>query len=155
MRPIDPDIDVHVGAQRRELPDGGWPILAAISAGGVIGGLARHGLEVSFVHPVTGFPWVTFGINVSGSLLIGVVMVLVTEVWRDARLLRPFLGVGVLGGFTTFSTYLLDIQQGVAAGGATIAVVYLTATVLAALAAVWSGAAFTGWAVRTSRGAGS
>lgn len=80
----------------------GWPVLAVISAGGVTGALARYGLAEAFPHAVDRFAWATFGINVSGCLLIGVLMVLVTEVWSTRWLLRPFLGTGVLGGYTTF-----------------------------------------------------
>ena len=84
-------------------------------------------------------PWATLVTNVSGCLLIGVLMVLISEVWSAHRLLRPFLGVGVLGGYTTFSTYAVDIQQMVAAGAARTALVYLVATLAAALAAVYLG----------------
>jgi CrcB protein len=139
--PIDPDVDLHVPAEHRELRPRAWPVLVAISAGGVIGALARHGLQTAFPHPATGFPWATFGVNVSGCLLIGVLMVLVTEVWPGRRLLRPFLGVGVLGGFTTFSTYVVDVQQAVAAGAARTALAYLALTLAAAMIAVWIGAA--------------
>src|SRR5206468_23399 len=50
-------------------------------------------------------------VNVLGCGLIGVLMVLVGELWTGRRLLRPFLGTGVLGGFTTFSTYAVDLQH--------------------------------------------
>ena len=66
-------------------------------------------------------------INVSGCALIGVLMVLVENVWTGRRLLRPFLGVGVLGGYTTFSTYVLDVNQAVGAGSPGIALLYLAA----------------------------
>ncbi len=112
-----------------------WPVLAVISIGGASGALARYGLLVAFPTAPGGFGWATFWTNVSGCLLIGVLMAF-TE---DARpLLRPFLGVGVLGGFTTFSTYVLDIQQ---ADSASVGLAYLAATVVGALLAVWIGAA--------------
>ncbi|GIH97900.1 fluoride efflux transporter FluC [Planobispora siamensis] len=109
--------------------------LAAVAAGGVIGALARHGLATAFPHPPGGFPWVTFATNVIGCALIGVLMVLLTEAGRGHPLARPFLGPGVLGGFTTFSAYVADIG-GLAAGGAPqVALVYLSATVTAAVTA--------------------
>jgi CrcB protein len=123
-------------------------VLAAISAGGVIGALARYGLQTAFPHAVTGFPWATFGINVSGCLLIGALMILVTEVWPGRVLARPFLGVGVLGGFTTFSTYVIDMQQAVLSGAARTALAYLTLTLSGAMFAVWAGATVTSWLIR-------
>lgn len=149
--PVDPDADLRVSAVRRELRPSPWPVLGVISAGGIVGTVARYGLSEAFPHRPGGFGWVTFGINVSGCLLIGVFMVLVSEMWAGRRLLRPFLGVGVLGGFTTFSAYVADIQQAVAAGAARTALLYLAATLTGALVAVWVGAAVTSWAVQARR----
>lgn len=64
-------------------------------------------------------------------------MVVVTEVWAAHRLVRPFFGTGVLGGFTTFSTYAVDIQKLVDEGHPGTGLGYLAATLFAALAAVW------------------
>ena len=90
-------------------------------------------------------------INVSGCLLIGILMVLITEVWSAHRLIRPFLGVGVLGGYTTFSTYTTDVQQLVAAGAAGTGLLYLVGTPVAALAAVYLGVSLTRVATRRER----
>jgi CrcB protein len=125
-----------------------WPVLAVISAGGVAGALGRYGLTEAFPRAAEGLAWATFGINVSGCLLIGVLMVLASEVWSARRLLLPFLGTGVLGGYTTFSTYILDIHQLLAAGAAHAALTYLAGTLLTALAAVYAGITLTRWAVR-------
>jgi fluoride exporter len=125
-----------------------WAVLGVVAAGGVLGALARYGIGVAFPHPPHGFPWATFAINVSGCLLIGVLMALVTDVWSGHRLLRPFLGTGLLGGFTTFSTYVVDTQHLLAAGAARTALAYLVGTVLAALIAVQLGMAATRWATR-------
>jgi fluoride exporter len=140
-QPMDSDVDLRVPAQRREAADVPWPVLGAISAGGVLGALARYGIGVAWPHQPGGFPWATFLINVTGCLLIGVLMVMVTQVWTGRRLLRPFLGVGVLGGFTTFSTYTVDIQKEVSAGAPRTALAYLAATLVAALLGVWTGSA--------------
>lgn len=142
---VDPDLETGVGADTRRRPHGGtpWTVLAAISAGGVLGALARYGLTVAFPAAPGRFPWATFGVNVSGCLLIGVLMVLVTDVWTGRRHLRPFLGVGVLGGYTTFSTYIVDLQRLVGAGAAATALAYLAGTLVAALVAVWLGSAAT------------
>ena len=115
------------------------------------GALARYGLATAWPHGAPGFPWATLVTNVSGSLLIGVLMVLVTEVLTGRRLLRPFLGVGVLGGYTTFSTYVVDVQRAAAAGAPWVALLYLLVTVVAARVAVWAGAAVAGRLVRRWR----
>ncbi len=125
-----------------------WPVLAVISAGGVAGALARYGLTEAFPHAARGFAWATFGINVSGCLLIGVFMVVVSGVRSTRRLLGPFVGTGMLGGYTTFSTYIVDIHQLLAAGAARAALAYLAGTLVAALGAVYAGIIVTRWAVR-------
>lgn len=150
--PRDPDVDLRVARQRTELRRGGRSLLAAIAAGGVIGALARYGLSVAWPRQPDEFPWATFTTNVSGCLLIGVLMVLITEARTAHRLVRPFLGVGVLGGYTTFSTYAVDIQQAIAAGSPRIALLYLAGTLAAALAAVHAGVTLTRLA--TGRNAG-
>ena len=116
-----------------------WSILGAVSIGGALGSLARYGLGLAFPTPRGGVPWTTFAVNVSGCLLIGVLMVLVTDVWGGRRLVRPFLGTGVLGGYTTFSTYVVDIQRLVDAHAAVTALAYLAGTLLAALLATYAG----------------
>ncbi|MCG5217863.1 FluC/FEX family fluoride channel [Streptosporangium sp. KLBMP 9127] len=122
---------------------GVWPVLGAVSAGGVLGTLARYGITVALPHPPGAFAWSTLLVNVSGCLLIGVLMVLAGEVWTGRRLIRPFLGVGVLGGYTTFSTYVVDIHQTMAIGATVNALTYLAATLAGAMVAVWAGAALT------------
>ena len=111
---------------RRSPTDAGWPVLAVISAGGVTGAPARNSLAEAIPHVVDQFTWATFCINVSGCLLIGALMVLTTEAWPAPRLLRPFLGTGILGGYTTFSTYIVDIQQLLTTGATHTALTYLT-----------------------------
>ncbi|WP_432824670.1 fluoride efflux transporter FluC [Dactylosporangium sp. CA-092794] len=153
--PVDADVDLHVPAERVELRPSPVPVLAAISAGGVCGALARYGLALAWPHDPGGFPWSTFLTNVSGCFLIGVLMVFVTEVFAGRRLLRPFLGVGVLGGFTTFSTYVVDIQRAAAAGAPWVALAYLAVTLVGALLAVWAGSAATAAVVRRWAGRGA
>jgi CrcB protein len=139
----DPDVDLHVPADRGELAAHPAAVLGAIAAGGVLGALARAGLQTAFPHPPTGFPWATFGDNVAGCLLIGVLMAVITA-RPPGPLVRPFLGVGVLGGFTTFSTYAVDVQRAMAAGAPGTALAYLVATLVGALLAVWTGDAGAG-----------
>ncbi|SCL24937.1 camphor resistance protein CrcB [Micromonospora pallida] len=136
-------------------PAGGAVVLVVVAAGGVVGALARAGLLAAVPYRATDFPWPTFAVNVVGCLLIGALMVLLERVWTARPLLRPFLGVGVLGGFTTFSTYVLDVQQAVRAGAPETALAYLGATVLAALGAVWAGDAAAGWLLDRTRPGGA
>jgi fluoride exporter len=128
-----------------------WLTLGVIAAGGVIGALARQGLWAAFPHAAGAFDWTTFGINVAGCGLIGVLMVAVAEVWHGHRLAAPFLGVGVLGGFTTFSTYIVEIQKSISVGAPQTGLAYLAATVVAAMVAVSAGAAAARLIIRPYR----
>ncbi|MEW1658404.1 CrcB family protein [Streptomyces sp. NPDC093707] len=122
---------------RRPPPwQGEWPVIGAVAAGGGLGAAARYGAGLLWPTARDAFPWTTLLANVVGCALMGVLMVLITEVWTAHRLLRPFLGTGVLGGFTTFSTYAVDIQRLTGAGRLPLALAYLAGTLLAALAAV-------------------
>lgn len=115
------------------------PALAAVAAGGAAGALARYGLGLALPHPDGAFPWATFTVNVTGCLLIGVLIVLVTE-WRPGHpLARPLLGSGVLGGYTTFSTYAVDAHVLLGAGRLGAAAGYVVGTLVAALVATWLG----------------
>ncbi|MFJ4971887.1 CrcB family protein [Streptomyces sp. NPDC088755] len=119
-------------------------VLGAVAAGGALGALARYGALVLRPAAEGGFPWTVFAVNVSGCALIGVLMVLTAERGRVTHpLVRPFLGVGVLGGFTTFSTYAADVSGLLVRQELAVAVAYLAATAVAALAAVWAGAVAT------------
>ncbi|MFE3606963.1 FluC/FEX family fluoride channel [Streptomyces goshikiensis] len=148
---IDPDIDLRVPAQRAE-PQG--RVLAAIAAGGALGASARYGVALLWPAAPGAFPWATFWINVSGSALIGVLMVLISEGGRTAPhpLVRPFVGVGVLGGFTTFSTYAVDFSLLLDEGEAGTALAYAGLTLAGALGAVWASASVTRRAVDGRRG---
>ena len=138
VEPVDPDVDVHVPAQRRARS---WDpvVLAAIAAGGVLGAEARYAMSVLMPHDPGQWPWATWLVNISGCFLIGILMVIITELTSPHRLIRPFLGVGVLGGYTTFSTAMVDVQQMALAGHAAASLGYLVATVSAAVAAAFTG----------------
>ncbi|MFJ3718472.1 fluoride efflux transporter CrcB [Streptomyces sp. NPDC090057] len=117
------------------------PVVAVVAAGGALGATARYALTLAWPTPPGGFPWATFWTNITGCAVIGVFMVLITDVWAAHRLVRPFFGTGVLGGYTTFSTYAVDIQKLADGGHPRTALVYLAVTLLAALAAVWAASA--------------
>jgi CrcB protein len=145
--PTDPDVDLNDRSQRTQVRPA--PVLALISAGGVIGALARYGLATAWPHDPAGFSAAIWTINVSGCFLIGVLMTLIARRRPQQRLIRPFFGVGVLGGYTTFSTSVVDVQQAAAHGAAGVALIDLAATVVGALLAVWAGTALTEAAVRS------
>jgi fluoride exporter len=130
--PTDPDVDLHDPKQRAELSA---TLLAVIAAGGALGAVARYGLSELFPRAPGTWPLATWLANISGCLLIGVLMVLVTEVWPNQRYLRPFLGVGVLGGYTTFSTAMVDVRHLVSEGAPALGLLYLFGTVLTAVLA--------------------
>lgn len=118
-------------------------MLTVIAIGGAIGATARYLIGQQWPTRGGAFPGSTLAINILGCALIGVLMVLITDVWSRQRLLRPFLGTGVLGGFTTFSTYAVEMQQLVAHGQLGIGLLYLAVTPLSALLAVWATATAT------------
>ena len=114
--------------------------LAVISLGGVVGALARYQVGRTWPAPPTGFPWATAAINVSGCLLIGLLLGALRQRPRAHPLLRPFLGTGILGGYTTFSTYSVDLHRLLDAGRPGTAAAYLLGTLAAALTAAAAGA---------------
>jgi CrcB protein len=116
-------------------------VLLVISAGGALGSLARWGVGELVPWSGNDFPWATFIENVSGGLALGMLMVFLLDVWPPHRYLRPFLGVGLLGGYTTFSTYMLESRDLLAGGEAATAFTYLAGSLVAGLTAVWLGIA--------------
>jgi CrcB protein len=117
--------------------------IAVVAAGGALGALARYGLLLAWPTRPGAFPWGTFAINVAGCFAIGVLMVIVTELRPAHPLVRPFLGTGVLGGFTTFSAYAEELRALLRPEWMVTAVLYLAGTVLAALAATVAGMRLT------------
>ena len=99
----------------------------------------RYGVNLLVDTPDGGFPWATFVENVLGCLLLGALMVYLVDVWRPQRYLRPFLGVGVLGGFTTFSTYTNETRELLLDGEVLLAFLYVGGTVVVGLLATWTG----------------
>ncbi|MEV5593123.1 fluoride efflux transporter CrcB [Streptomyces sp. NPDC052496] len=140
---------MDTGTPRRPW-QGQWPAVGAVALGGGAGAAARYGATLLWPAAPGTFPVTVFLVNVAGCALMGVLMALIAERGSPHPLLRPFLGTGVLGGFTTFSTYAADIQHLTDTGRLALGVAYLAATVLAALAAVWAGYAGTRYALRGS-----
>lgn len=140
---VDPDVDLHDPEQRADVGRRELQVLAAVSAGGVIGAEARYGItELMPSHSGT-WPWATLLINVAGSLLIGVLMVVLLDLVRAHHLARPLLGTGVLGGFTTYSTFALEVHRMLAVHRPVLALGYVAASIAGCLAAVTAGVVLT------------
>jgi CrcB protein len=137
--PVDSiDPDQIVPRDRHE-----WDIVLVIAIGGVLGAQARYGLGVALPHTSGSISWATLLINVSGCLGIGVLMAILTAQRHPHRLVRPFVGIGILGGYTTYSSFSTDVvglvdhhRTGAAAG-------YLALTVVGCALAVWAATAAT------------
>ncbi|MGW4729479.1 fluoride efflux transporter CrcB [Streptomyces shenzhenensis] len=137
----------------RRLPGPGQaPVVAVVAVGGGIGAAARYGAALLWPAAPNAFPWTVLWVNTAGCAVIGAFMVLISEAGAVHRLVRPFFGTGVLGGFTTFSTYAVDIQRLVTEGRPGTALAYLAATLAAALTAVWLAATATRRALAVRRG---
>ncbi|MGW1072722.1 fluoride efflux transporter FluC [Streptomyces sp. NPDC002537] len=142
-RAVADSTPVRAPVAGRPAGHGQWPVVCAVSAGGGIGAAARYGAGLLWPAAHGAFPWTTFLVNTAGCALIGALLVVIADLAAPHRLLRPFLGTGVLGGFTTFSTYAVDVRRLVADGHTATALAYLAGTLLAALAAVWAAAGLT------------
>ena len=109
-------------------------VIAAVAAGGVAGSLLRYALTVVFPDPSTGFPWTIFVINVLGCFVLATLPAIATVL--DHPLLPPLLGTGVLGGFTTMSTFANQARGLADNGHPVLAGTYVVGTLAAALLAI-------------------
>jgi fluoride exporter len=114
--------------------------ILAVAAGGAIGAVARYLLAVRLYSELgLGFPWGTLGVNILGSALLGVVIGLVEERSAFTPEMRSFLTVGVLGGFTTFSTFAYESWEYLRDGDPGVSALYIAMSVVAGLAAFTAG----------------
>lgn len=107
--------------------------------GGALGAVMRFGLARALPVGASGWPWPTFAANLIGGLAMGVLAAWLLRGDNAAEPLRLFLGVGVLGGFTTFSAFSLEMAQMVERGQGMMAAGYALASVILALGAVFAG----------------
>ena len=123
--------------------------VALVGAGGVLGTFLRYGLESIWPrHPALA----VLTINLSGSLAIGAVGALFLEVGILSARARLFLGVGVLGGYTTFSTFVLILVQDLLVGPAWRAPLYLALSAVGGFLGTGLGAAAVRWLQRKRTG---
>ncbi len=119
-----------------------FPVWLAVGAGGAIGATARYGVSRAALHLFgPNFPWGTLIANVSGSFFMGALIVWLSRHEPAAPALRAFLTVGVLGAFTTFSTFSLDAMVLYRDRSLTIAVLYVAASVSLSIAGLAAGMA--------------
>lgn len=129
------------GAARRNRPAGrgrrrrDFGVLAGIAGGGVVGGVARAGVLLALPTPSGGFPWSTLLVNVSGSLALGFLLVVLVERFARRRLARAVLGTGVIGAYTTFSTFMVESLQLVRGDALVTAAGYLALSLAGGLGA--------------------
>ncbi len=116
-----------------------WTV-AQVAAGGAIGASARYLAGVALTRALgPEFPWGTVAVNVIGSFLMGVLIVALGHVGGTRFL--PFLAVGVLGGFTTFSSFSLDAVTLYERGAMGAAAGYVVGSVVLSLVALVAGLA--------------
>lgn len=120
-------------------------LILAAAAGGAVGSALRY-LSVALVGRIagTGFPWGTLFVNIVGSFVMGFLVELVARKLSIQEPVRVFLFVGTLGGFTTFSTFSLDLVS-LAQRNLGIAAVYGIVSVGFGVAAVFAGMAAVRW----------
>lgn len=118
--------------------------LIFVALGGALGASCRYGVGVLAAHLGSGqFPWGTFAVNVAGSFVLGILAAAMTFSWSPSPELRAFLVVGVLGGFTTFSAFSLDVALLLEKDRLALAAVYLVGTVAISVAGLFAGLKLT------------
>ncbi len=103
--------------------------LAAIFCGGLAGALARTGLVRAFPVGPGGWPWPTFAVNVVGAFMLGYFVTRLQERLPTSAYKRPFLGTGVCGALTTFSTVQVELLKMIEGDRWGLAVAYAAATI--------------------------
>ncbi len=129
----------------REVPAPMAYVLAAL--GGALGALARWAAAEALPSPA-GWPWATLLVNLTGCFLLGAVLAVLAARSPEPSWARPFLGVGVLGGYTTYSAFAVEVVGLVDDGALAVAAGYVLLTTLGGVLAVAGGAATAGRATR-------
>jgi CrcB protein len=112
-------------------------VLAAL--GGALGALARWAVTVALPSSPDGWPWATLLVNLTGCLLLGVLVAVLATRFPRADWARPLLAVGVLGGYTTYSAFAVEVVRLAEAGAASTAITYVVVSVVGGVSAVAAG----------------
>lgn len=140
--------------ESRTRPPGTLRWIPLIMLGGALGTAARASLEALFPPAAAAVPWTTLAINVLGSFVLGGLVEALSAAGPDRgarRALRLTLGTGVLGGFTTYSTFMVETADRLRDGHVLVALAYLVGSVVAGLVAAASGIWITSRARRKRR----
>ena len=121
--------------QRRVQPD----VLVVIAAGGMLGATARFKLAEALPTAAGQFPWATFWTNLSGSFLLGFLLILLLERFPPTRYVRPFLATGILGAYTTMSTYTVETALLLKDGHTATGLLYGLGSIVAGLFLAYAG----------------
>lgn len=119
----------------------GRATLVAVAVGGVLGSLGRWAVGLALPHAPGSFPWATLVVNVSGAFAMGLLVAFLVGRPGTHRLARPFVGVGILGGWTTFSALAVEAVELAANGQVQPALGYVAASFLGGTLAVGAGTA--------------
>jgi CrcB protein len=131
-----------------------------VAVGATVGTLLRASIELVFPHAPGEWPWATFAINILGSLALGALIEALALRGPDTgrrRMLRLGVGTGVVGGFTTYSTFVVEIDRLATAGAVSMALVYTLASVVLGVvaAAIGAGVAASVFGRREPEGEGA
>lgn len=120
-----------------------WTVVAAVAAGGAIGSASRYVVTVMVQRTFgVGFPWWTVSVNVAGSFVMGVVITAIALKWSAGQTVQAFLMVGVLGGFTTFSAFSLDVVRLIERDAVALAGGYALGSVVFSIVGLYAGITF-------------
>lgn len=111
----------------------------SIAAGGALGAVTRHFVNVGVMSSGIAFPWGTLIVNVTGSFLMGLMIGLFAHLWQPPQEVRSFLTVGFLGGLTTFSAFSLDAVTLYERGEVAMSALYIAASVIISIAGLFAG----------------
>lgn len=112
-------------------------VFLQVALGGAIGSMARHGVNLLGLRWVPDWPLATFGVNLAGSFLMGLAAAVLVQ--RGQAAYAPFAMTGILGGFTTFSAFSLDVMVLWQRGQPGAAGLYMAASVVLSVLAVFGG----------------
>jgi fluoride exporter len=118
------------------------PLVAGsvVAAGGAVGSVGRYALSLAGPGG-HGLPWPTLAVNLAGAFALGLLAGVLSRRPGASPLLRPFLGTGVLGGFTTFSALAVEVVDRTQAGHAPLAAGYLLVTLVGGVGLARAGVA--------------
>lgn len=121
--------------------------IGLVGFGGALGALARVAVANVVPNAPGGWPWGTMTVNLTGALLLGLVLGVVQDAVDVGRWVKPLVGTGIIGGYTTFSTLSVETLALAADGQVLTAAAYAVLSAAAGLVAIWAGSA----AVRARR----